>query len=320
MIGDRLTRESFVALGTSCSLAVTVSRANSGHARQALAAGRAELDRCENALSRFHAQSDLSRLNAGAGSWVRVDQRLLRALVAAIRLRVETNGRFDPTILPALAAAGYDRSFEQLRTRPPSMPPPKCTGAAIDVDLVGGQARIAGHAAIDLGAIGKGFTAERVVWAMREQWPRLPGAVVDLGGDVVVWGVPPGDGRWRIAVADPREPDSILEWLELEQGAVATSGRDTRRFGPDRTLHHLIDPTTRAPALDGPLAVTVVADAATDAEAYATAIAVSDVDLAPDILAARSSLSAIVVSTTGATSVIGPLPVSTKRVPTEVLP
>lgn len=295
-----------------------VSRANSEHARRALAAGRAELDRCENVLSRFRPGSDLSRLNDHAGSWVSVDERLLRALISAIRLRVETNGRFDPTILPALVAAGYDESFERLRARPPSMPPQRCTGAAIDVDLVGGHARLAAHAAVDLGAIGKGFTAERAIWAMREQWPGLPGAVVDLGGDIVVWGDPPDGGRWRIAIADPRKQDSMLDSLELEQGAVATSGRDTRRFGPGRALHHLIDPETRAPAVDGPLAVTVVADAATDAEAYATAVAVSDVGLAPEILAARPSLSALVVPTIGDPVVIGRLPLSTKRVPTEV--
>jgi len=153
---------------------------------------------------------------------------------------------------------------------------------------------------------------------MREQWPGLPGAVVDLGGDIVVWGVPPNDGGWRIAIADPRTKDSTLGSLELEQGAVATSGRDTRRFGPHGALHHLIDPDTRAPAHRGPVAVTVVADAAVDAEGYATAVAVSDVGLAGDILGARPSLSALVVPTDGPPAVVGKLPLSPTRAPKEV--
>lgn len=318
MIGDRLSRESFAALGTLCSLAVTTSRGHAEHARRALAAGRAEVERCENVLSRFRLASDLSRLNGHAGSWVRVDERLLNALTAAIRLREETGGRFDPTILPSLVAAGYDVSFEQLRPHPPSAPPQARAAAAMEVDHAGGRARIEADAAVDLGGIGKGFTAERTIWAMREQWPGLPGAVVDLGGDVVVWGTPPDGGRWRIAIAEPRDAGSTLDSLELDQGAVATSGRDTRRFGPEGALHHLIDPTSGAPALAGPLAVTVVADAATDAEAYATAVAVSDIGLAPAILAARPTISAFVVPTSGDPVVIGRLPLSTSHAPTEV--
>src|SRR5204863_493162 len=74
---------------------------------------------CERALTRFDPASDLSRLNAAAGEWVRVGRRLLDGLAAALGARESTGGRFDPTILPALVAAGYDRSFEQLERRPP---------------------------------------------------------------------------------------------------------------------------------------------------------------------------------------------------------
>ena len=319
MIGDRLVEESFVALGTSCSVAVTVSRGNGEQARRALAAGRTELATCESVLSRFRDDSELCRLNRHAGAWVRVDERLLRALVSAVRLREETNGRFDPTILPALVAAGYDVSFEQLRPRAPSAAPSRRAGASIEVDLVGGRARLEANAAVDLGGIGKGFAAERTLWAMRERWPDLLGAVVDLGGDVVVWGTPPGGGPWRIAVADPRDPGAMFGQLAIDAGAVATSGRDTRRFGPDGSLHHLIDPDSGTPAIAGPLAVTVVGPDAADVEAYATAVAVSDIRLAPTILAARPSLSALIVPTVGDPVPIGRLPLSTSRAPLEVL-
>ena len=68
---------------------------------------------------------------------------------------------------------------------------------------------------------------------------------------------PPEGGPWRIAVADPRTPGGTLATLLVVGGGVATSGRDRRRFGPGGALHHLIDPSTGAPARGGPLAVTV---------------------------------------------------------------
>ena len=70
---------------------------------------------------------------------------------------------------------------------------------------------------------------------------------------------PPEGGPWRVDIADPRGAGTSLGTLELAGGGVATSGRDTRRFGPGRRFHHLIDPATGMPAAAGPLAVTVEA-------------------------------------------------------------
>ena len=310
MIAAVLVRERFLAMGTECEVAVTAARADTARARRALAAGRAEVDSCERALSRFDERSDVSRLNRASGEWVAVDLRLVEVLRAALRTREETGGRFDPTILPALVAAGYDRSFEQLGEREPGPAGSWRAGAAIELDAGAGRARVEAGASVDLGAIGKGFAATRALWAMREAWLELRGGLVDLGGDVVVWGETPGGGPWRIAIADPREFGAEIGTLEIADGAVATSGRDTRRFGPERTLHHLIDPATGAPGDDGPLAVTVVGPDAAEVEAYATALAVAPPAEAEAILGARPALAALLVLDAGEPVVVGDLPIA----------
>ena len=152
---------------------------------------------------------------------------------------------------------------------------------------------------VDLGGIGKGLSASRALLAMRDAWPELRGALVDLGGDVAVRGQPPEGGPWRIAVADPRSPEVAVGILEVDDGAVATSGRTARRFGPGRTRHHLIDPQTGAPAVAGPLSVTVVAQDAAWAEAHATALAISDPVDARAHVAAHPGDSALLVSDDG---------------------
>ena len=101
--------------------------------------------------------------------------------------------------------------------------------------------------------------------------------------------------------------------LELDGGGVATSGRDTRRFGPGGRLHHLIDPATGVPADAGPLSVTVVAPTATEAEAHATALAVADLDQTRDQLAERPDLSALLIPQQGEPIVIGRLPLVRPR-------
>jgi thiamine biosynthesis lipoprotein len=308
-----LVRTEFRAVGTACSAAVTAGSGDSRRARRALDAGVAEVAACERALSRFDPASDLSRLNGAAGAWTPVDPRLGEALRLALRARAETGGRFDPTVLPALVAAGYDRSFEQLTPRPGRRIGGWRAGATIEVDPDGSRARLERGAAVDLGGIGKGYAAARALDAMAEAWPGLPGGLVDLGGDLALRGATPEAGPWRIAVADPRRSDTTLGTLLLHAGGVATSGRDVRRFGPGGSLHHLIDPATGEPARPGPLAVTVVAPDAAEAEIHATVLAMLDLDDAAAYVARRGRLAALFVPTAGEPHTLGALPLARTR-------
>ena len=306
-----LARIEWRAVGTTCSAAATGHEATTADA--ALGAAQDEVAACERELSRFDPESDLSRLNADAGSWVRAGPRLREALRLALRAREETAGRFDPTVLPALVAAGYDRSFDLLEERPAVRSEGWHAGASIEVDEERRSARIEAGAAVDLGGIGKGYAAGRALDAMFEIAPRIRGGLVDLGGDIAVRGDPPEGGPWRIAVADPRRPGETLAILALAAGGVATSGRDARRFGPARSLHHLIDPETGESALAGPLTVTVVGPDAAQAEAAATTLAIASLTEAEAFVAARPELSALYVPHSGPPIPLGWPPVEPQR-------
>jgi FAD:protein FMN transferase len=308
MIG-RLHRETFAAMGTTCEVAVAAGRGDERRARQALAAARAEVETCESVLTRFDPGSDLSLLNARSGEWVAVDERVCGLLQSALHARSVTGGKFDPTILPALVALGYDRTFEELRPRPARRAPGWRAGGRIELDLDARAGRLARGVAVDSGGNGKGYSAARAIEAMLHTWAGLHGAFVDLGGDIAFHGAPPGVGPWRVAVADPRRPGRTLAVLGISSGAVATSGRDRRRFGPQGRHHHLIDPTTGDAAVAGPLAVTVVGGEAGEVEAFATALAISTLDESDALLAGRFGLSALVVPEVGTPAVIGDLPV-----------
>jgi FAD:protein FMN transferase len=289
-----LHRHAFTAMGTDCALVVSAAPSDTANARRAIGVALAELEALERALSRFDASSGLSRLNTASGSWVEVDGRLFRAVMAAVDAREATGGRFDPTVLPALVAAGYDRTFAELQPRDAGSLDGWSAGATIDLDPDGHRVRLAFGTEIDLGGIGKGLSATVALDMMRATWPQMPGAIVDLGGDIVVDGLAP-DGTWRIAVADPRTPGGRLGVLALTGGGVATSGRDRRRFGPDRCRHHLIDPATGRPAVPGPLSVTVVAATPAEAEVHATALAIMAVEQSQAYVDQHPGVSALVV-------------------------
>jgi thiamine biosynthesis lipoprotein len=95
---------------------------------------------------------------------------------------------------------------------------------------------------------------------------------VDAGGDIAVFGRP-----WPVGV---ETGDGTLT-LELGRGAVATSGRDRRRWtrgGEEQ--HHLIDPATGRPAAGDLLRVSVVSESAAEAEVLAKALFLAGADAA----------------------------------------
>lgn len=310
---NALRRAEWRAVGTTCAAVVTGGSLDEREASWALAAAQDEVASCERELSRFDPASDLSRLNAAGGRWTPVGRRLFEALGLALRAREETDGRFDPTVLPALVAAGYDRSFELLEEREARCAEDWRAGTAIELDTRSGRARLERGSSVDLGGIGKGYAAGRALDAMLAASPTLAGGLVDLGGDIAVRGESPDGGPWLVAVADPRRAGENLAVLALDSGGVATSGRDARRFGPARSLHHLIDPETGESALAGPLTLTVVAPDPAAAEVHATTLAIAGLGEAEAHVAERPRLSALYVPHTGPAVPLGRLPLVSQR-------
>lgn len=267
-----MLRHGFPAMGTRFEL--VLDAAASPGAEAALAAAEREVHRLEALLSRFQPGSELSRLNRERA--LLAGPELAEVVRRALAERGRTGGRFDPTLHDAVVAAGYDRSFVELpadtgtRTATVAVPALPAAGARA---LAGGGAvhvsadgRIVLDAGVrlDLGGIGKGYAAERAASLLEVTGPCL----VDAGGDVATRG-----RAWPVGVAGG---DGELLTLLVEDGGLATSGRDRRRWLAAGTeMHHIIDPRTGLPAEGDLLRVTVVAGDAVEAEARAKALFVA---------------------------------------------
>jgi thiamine biosynthesis lipoprotein len=253
------------AMGTRASVQIV------GGSEGDLIDARMLLDDLERRWTRFRADSELATINAAAGRFVIVSPPTALVVHDAVAWWEVTQGRFDPTVLPALRAAGYVRTFDA--GQGPigrGAPAPGCAG--IEVDLVTGAVRVPRGVALDLGGIGKGAAVDRVVEHLARQ---ADGGLVDLGGDLRVWGQPPSGHGWPIAVEDVRDGSrAALLWLAA--GAVATSTSSRRRWTDgDRIAHHLIDPRTGRPAESELVSVTVVSGRAAGADVLAKAALVA---------------------------------------------
>ncbi|MCE7983240.1 MAG: FAD:protein FMN transferase [Caldilinea sp. CFX5] len=236
----------------------------------------------EARLTRFRATSELAQLNAQAGQWTTVSNVFWRILTQALRLSQATDGLFDPTVLNAVATAGYDRDFAELaqpaigqatKSLTLAQPLDRLQGCwqAVELDPAQHGVRLPPGIRLDFGGIAKGETAQQAV-AFLSQWGPC---LVDAGGDLVAGDAPAGWPGWLVAIASPTladEPERDLAQIWLKNSALATAGIDYRRWQQgNATRHHVIDPRTGAPAATDLLTVSVLAADATVAEAWAKA-------------------------------------------------
>jgi thiamine biosynthesis lipoprotein len=226
-------------------------------------------------------------VNDAAGSPVVVKPDTFALVEHAVAAWRATGGLYDPTVLAALEAAGYDRSFETLArdatgvtgAPAPAGPAPGC--ADVTLDPVVHAVRVPRGVTLDLGGIGKGYAADLVATELMEaEAAPWKGVLVNLGGDLRAAGSAPDPKGWIVVVDDPLAT-LRTGLLALASGAIATSTRLRRTWTRDGTSrHHLIDPRTGAPAESGLASVTVIAGEAWRAEVLAKAAFVGGIEAA----------------------------------------
>lgn len=256
----------FRSMGTDVALLADAS--SDGSFARAVDRVKHVFTREDRRFSRFRGDSELSRANASSGRWTPVSKPFAEVTRIALAGAEGTDGRFDPTVLPALLAAGYDRDFDDViagaRDR---LHPARPCGRWSDVRLVGRLLRLPSDVMLDLGGLAKGWTVDLA--ALEALACGLPWVLLNAGGDLRIAGSVPGGGI-AVTIEDPASPRRAeLGRLVLHRGALATSSVTRRAWGPD--LHHLIDPRTARPAATGVRQATVWARTCAEAEIRAKA-------------------------------------------------
>jgi FAD:protein FMN transferase len=272
----------FRAMG--CDVHVLVVGGPRGLARLA----RDRVEELERRWSRFRPGSEISRLNRLAGSPVHVSPVTLGLVRRALEGAAVTGGRYDPTVLGDVLRAGYDRPFERLTGDPAGGRSRLGRGwDRVEVDRAGSAVTLPAGVGLDPGGIGKGYAADLLVAELRAAG--AAGVCANLGGDLRVGGRPPGGGSWVVGIEHPLRP-ALAATVTVDRGAVATSSRVRRAWGPagDRR-HHLIDPATGRPASGGLAAVTVLAAEGWQAEVLAKAAFLGGLGQGPALLAAAGA-------------------------------
>ena len=233
----------------------------------------------EKRCSRFLPASELTQFNKAAGARQPITQEFRDVLLAAKRMADESEGLYNPFILPALQRTGYIKSMVAKYSNDYSDDFSDRAVVPADRLLIGDTwANIPYGTAIDLGGCGKGYIGDRLA-DIASTFPEINGYWFSLGGDVVTGGLDEHEKPWQVQVesawGDESQSAGTIILPNPERYAVATSTpiRRAPKIGKEYT--HIIDPRTNKPVESNVILSTVCARSALVADVMASSLVIT---------------------------------------------
>jgi thiamine biosynthesis lipoprotein len=286
--------ETRLLMGTTAEV-ILVSD-NEKAARKAINDAFSAMERVDKLMSNFKNDSDIARINKGAGSEaVEVDRDVIEVLKKSIYYSEISDGAFDITI--GRAEELYDfgnggKLPEEQKFKD------AVRGIGYKNIIMNGNTvhLLKKETKLDLGGIAAGYAVDKGIEAIKRCG--INDALINISGDISVIGESE-NGQWKIGVLHPREDDRLKDTLLLKNLSVATSG-DYRKYfiSGGKRYHHILNPNTGAPT-EGVQSVTVIAPLAVDADALSTAVFVLGKKKGMDLIEKLKDVEGIIIDSDG---------------------
>lgn len=225
-------------------------------------------DEYEKKLSRTLEGSEIAALNRRVRDTA--SEETLNLIETGLSYSALSDGAFDITI-------GSCSSLWDFTAEAPSVPDPELLREALThvgyekLSLNGNQVLFSDDKTlIDLGAIAKGYIADRLKDFLAEN--QVTSATIDLGGNILCIGDKPDGSAFRIGIQRPFDDQgSPMLVVPVSDWSVVTSGIYERCFEENGTLyHHILDPSTGYPCENNLLSVTILSEHSVDGDALST--------------------------------------------------
>lgn len=263
----------------------------------------AELARLDATLTLWQPNSPPSRFNQQTSTdWTPVPADLARVVAVAREISDQSGGALDVTVAPAVVLWGFGPAASANQS--PADDAVAAARARIDYRRLEARLdppalrKIRPNVQIDLGAVGKGYAADRVADLLDSA--NVPDYLIAVGGELRARGHAADRRPWRVGIETP-VPDvrRVLLAVELPAGHGLSTSGDYRNFleVAGERVSHEIDPRTGRPipVARGPALVSVVHESSARADAWATALFVLGAEEGY-ALASRLGLAAVFVT------------------------
>lgn len=255
---------------------ITINAVSDSEERAEKAINKAfdEIANLDNKLNFFSEKSELTMINNNAGvSEVKVSPETIYIIDKALWASEKTGGAFDPTI--GIESSLWDFNTHRKpddRTIKEKLGLVNYKWVTINKEKSTVYLKKKGML-MDLGAIAKGYAADKAVEEMQKQG--IKAGLVSVAGEIKAFGRKPDGKVWRVGIRNPRQKgkaDEIIATLELKDMAISTSGDYERYFIIDgRRYHHILDPKTgySAPECES---VSIMTNEGTNTDAFSTGV------------------------------------------------
>lgn len=261
-----------------------------------------EMDAALAALSReLNAEDDnggLYALNrAGGGENAAIADLVRRAAALSAR----TGGALDVSLHRASLAWGFPSKHYTIPTEADLTELAGHCGMRL-VACEGDRITLQNGAELDLGAIAKGYAADRCRAILERAGVS---GILSLGGNIQTVGKKPDGTDWTVAILDPDDPGSYLLTMTVTgTKSVVTSGDYQRFFERDGARYcHILNPETLSPARNGLRMVTIVADEGFLADGLSTALFVMGLERGIEFWRAGNDFEAVWLTEDGTVTV-----------------
>ena len=216
--------------------------------------------------------SEIYQANHSGGQPVTVSEETAEIISFALEMAQRTGGALDPTIYPVLTAWGFTTDSKQVPSQQQITRLLEQVGYD-RIQLNGSELTVPDGMELDLGAVGKGYTADLVTEILRRHG--VTSALISLGGNIQAIGSRPDGSDWRLGIRAPWESGN-LGVLTVSDAAVVTSGGYENYFDDEQgnIYWHILDPSTGYPADSGLQSVTIVGREGKMCDALSTALLV----------------------------------------------
>ena len=240
------------------------------NAQSALDESTELIETAESLWSVTDQASEIHQANHSGGQPVSVSEETAALISFALEMAKQTNGALDPTIYPVLMAWGFTTDSKQV----PSQQQIDTLLEQVDytkIQLDGTTLTVPEGMQLDLGAVGKGYTADLVAEVLRKHG--ITSALISLGGNIHAIGSKPDGSEWRIGIRAPWESGN-LGILKISDAAVVTSGGYENYFEDDagNVYWHILNPATGYPADSGVQSMLIVGPEGKRCDALSTAL------------------------------------------------
>jgi thiamine biosynthesis lipoprotein len=259
------------AMGTQ--FRITLFAANAEAARAAADTAFDRIDKLEEILSDYQADSELSLLReAPPGTALKVSEDLFAVLWQAREVSERTYGVFDVTAGPYTRLWRFSRKRKTLPSQSELAEARSAVGfEKLHLDATNRTVTLTVPGMrLDVGGIAKGYSADAALALLKDLG--FPRALVAASGDIVAGDAPPGKKGWRVAISNMAGSNTLGQVLLLRHMAVSTSGDSEQSIEIEGARYsHILDMRTGL-GLTNQVQATVVAPRATITDALATAL------------------------------------------------